>query len=75
MSTLIRTQIYIPSDIIEIAKAKAKAKKQNLSQYIREVLANANKTTKAKKAKIRPFNFGAGTPSDIATSHNNIYDQ
>ena len=75
MPNLIRTQIYIPSDVIVIAKAKAKAKKMNLSQYIRSLLSAATTLEKKTKPNLRPVNFGPNTPTNIALTHNEIYDR
>ena len=75
--TLTRTQIYIEKDELEVAKKNAKFLGINLSQLIRNAVKEKNETIKIKSKKpvIIPLNFGPNTPTDIALTHNEIYDQ
>ncbi len=75
--TLTRTQIYIDTEDLEQAKKFAKSQKITLSQFIREAVKDKAKTIESQWVKpvIIPLNFGTNTPTDIASTHNDIYDQ
>ncbi len=75
--TLTRTQIYIDTEDLIKAKTFAKNQKITLSQFIREAVKERteNIETKTSKPIIIPLNFGPNTPTDIALTHNEIYDQ
>ena len=76
-STLTRTQIYINTEDLENAKRFAKNQRITLSEYIRNAVKNQAKLTEKHWVKpvIIPLNFGPNTPTDIAATHNDIYDQ
>ncbi len=74
--TLTRTQIYINTE--DLIKAKNFAKSQNitLSQFIRDAVKERTEKqqTKWTKPVIRPIVVNGGKPTNIAATHNDIYD-
>ncbi|MEI6728982.1 MAG: hypothetical protein WCK98_05045 [bacterium] len=75
MSNLTRTQIYIPQDILQRAKIKAKSiGVKNLSQYIRDLLEESLKNSSSSKPKLRITKLASSKIVDISKNHNIIYD-
>jgi|LakMenE18May11ns_1017448.scaffolds.fasta_scaffold9597744_2 hypothetical protein len=71
-----KTQIYIPTDILQKAKIKAKAiGKKNLSQYIREILElDLDKPSAVKKPKISVVKISDRKIKNYSQKTNQIYD-
>jgi hypothetical protein len=74
--TLTRTQIYIEKEDLEIAKNNARFLGINLSQLIRDALKDKNNSIQIKNKKpiIVPITVNGGKPTNIAATHNDIYD-
>jgi hypothetical protein len=72
--TFVIIQVYIENEDVEIAKSNAKFLGMNLSQFICEAIKDKIEVIKKKKPAIIPLNFGSDTPTNIATTHNEIYD-
>ena len=75
-NTLTRTQIYIYTEDLENAKRFAKNQRITLSEYIRSAVKEKAKSTEKQWIEpiIRPIIVNAGKPTNIAETHNDIYD-
>ncbi len=80
-STMTRTQIYIPKDLLIQAKITAQSKGFNLSQYLRDLLTESQKEVEIKPnmalKKIKSFSIPGlkkGEKVTYSTDHNDIYD-
>ena len=74
--TLTRTQIYINTEDLNNAKNLAKSQKITLSEFIRGAVKEQTEKqqTKLVKPVIRPIIVNGGKPTNIAATHNDIYD-
>ena len=75
-TTLTRTQIYINREDLDNAKIIAKNLRITLSEFIRSAIKTKSKelTKPYKKPVIRPITVNNGLPTNIAMTHNDIYD-
>jgi hypothetical protein len=73
-NTLVRIQVYIENEDVELAKSSAKFLGISFSQFICEAIKDKIEVIKKKNPAIIPLNFGSDTPTDIAATHNEIYD-
>ncbi|MFM7854711.1 MAG: hypothetical protein ACKO96_22990 [Flammeovirgaceae bacterium] len=70
---MVRTQIYLPPELLQEAKLYAKMEGINLSQYIRNALG-FRKVKKPKKA-LKTVTLKDQKVTNAALNHNEIYDQ
>ena len=75
-TTLTRTQIYIETDVLNNAKIVSKKLNITLSEFIRTAVKQKTQELEIpyKKPIIKPITINSGLPTNIATTHNDIYD-